>query len=76
MPALPVEQRVAPRPVKPGSLDFTGARTFLDDPELLHELEDLIEISPLHFTKKLVPLLSLLNFVFQAPTMVNPMELD
>jgi hypothetical protein len=49
--ALPVEQRVAPRPVKPGSLDLTGARTFLDSPELLQELENLIEINPLHLKK-------------------------
>ena len=40
--ALPVEQRVAPRPVKPGTLDLTASRLFLDNTTVHGDLVDLV----------------------------------
>jgi hypothetical protein len=41
--AIPVEQRIAPRPVKPGSVDLTASRVFFDTDTLQHELVHLVQ---------------------------------
>ena len=42
-PSLPVEQRIAPRPVKPGTLDLSATRVFFDTEDLQLDLLSLVQ---------------------------------
>ena len=58
--SLPVEQRIAPRPVKPGTLDITATGVFIDGEEHQQQLLSLVQAILLHDSSPLVPLLHLL----------------